>query len=291
MDKTILMHCLEGGLVIGDGAYGTMLHRNGLPSGMLPEAWNLENPEAVKDLHRDYLDAGAMFLTTNTLGANRIRLRDAGLADRTTEVLQRGIQLAKDVSGDEAWVGVSIGSTGQLIEPYGSLSLAEVESIFGEQMRVVADSPADFVKIETQTDLAEACCAVRMAKEHTNLPIVCSFSFDLRGRTIMGARAEKGAARVAEAGADITGANCGDGPEAIRVALEKMAPTTDLPLLAQANAGIPQAGAHGEAVWDVTSEQMAQYAQQLAALGAQIVGGCCGTNPDFIRAIAEALAG
>jgi len=291
MNETILGYCHAGGLVIGDGAYGTMLHQAGLPTGVLPEVWNLENPDAVKAVHRAYLEAGAMFLTTNTLGANRIRLRDAGLADQTATVLQRGILLAKEVAGNEAWVGVSIGATGQLLEPYGALSLAEAEATFGEQIRRVADSPADFVKIETQTDLEEACCAVRMAKAHTDLPIVCSLSFDLRGRTIMGVRAEKVAARVAAAGADITGANCGDGPEAIRVALGKMAPTTKLPLLAQANAGIPQAGAHGEAVWDVTPEQMAQYAQQFVALGAQIVAGCCGTTPTFVRAIAEALGG
>jgi len=289
MQKTIIEHCQAGGRIVGDGAFGTMLQKAGLPAAMLPEAWNIENPEAVKDVHRAYFEAGAMFLTTNTFGGNRVRLRDAGLVDQIVAINQMGIQLAKDVVGDDAWVGASTGSTGQLLEPYGTLPLAEAEAAYAEQMKLLADTPADFILVETQTDLEEACCVVRMAKEHTNLPIVCSFSFDLRGRTIMGARAEKVAARMAAAGADITGANCGDGPEAIRVALEKMAPTTDLPLLAQANAGIPQVGAHGEAVWDVTPEQMAQYAQQYVALGAQIVGGCCGTNPDFIRAIAQAL--
>ena len=291
MQKTILQHCLDGGLVIGDGAFGTMLHNAGLPAGLLPEAWNTENPEAVKAVHRAYFEAGAMFMTTNTFGGNRLRLQDAGLADKIVEINHAGIALAKEVVGDDAWVGASTGSTGQLLEPYGTLPLAEAEAAYAEQMTLLAETEADFILIETQTDVEEACCVVRMAKEHTDLPIVCSFAFDQRGRTIMGARAEKVAERAIAAGADIVGANCGDGPEAIRVALEKMAPTTEAPLLAQANAGIPQAGEHGEAVWDVTPEQMAQYAQEFVALGARIVGGCCGTNPTFIRAIAAALVG
>jgi 5-methyltetrahydrofolate--homocysteine methyltransferase len=289
MEQNIVEYLRNGGLVIGDGAFGTMLQAAGLPAGLLPEAWNLQNSEAVRAVHRAYLAAGAMFMTTNTFGGNRLRLRDAGLADQIAAVNRLGIQLAKEAVGDAAWVAASTGSTGQLLEPYGTLTMSEAEEVYGEQMRLLAETEADFILVETQTDITEACCVVRMAKKHTTLPVVCSFAFDQRGRTMMGLRAAQAATQALDAGADIVGANCGDGPEAVRVALEQMRAVTDTPLLAQANAGIPTAGAHGAAVWDVTPEQMAEHAKTFVALGARVVGGCCGTNPDFIRAIAKAL--
>lgn len=291
MKESILDALVRGELVIGDGAFGTMLQAAGLPAGMLPEAWNLENPEAVKAVHRAYLEAGAQFMTTNTFGGNRLRLKEAGLDNQIAEINCQGIGLAKEVAGDDAWVAASTGSTGQLLEPYGSLTMVEAEEVYAQQVVMLAEAGADFILVETQHDIEEACCVVRMAKAHTALPVVCSFAFDERGRTMMGLRPEVAAKRALAAGADIVGANCGDGPEAILAALEKMRQATDVPLLAQANAGIPQAGQHGEAVWDVTPEQMAEYAKTFVSLGARIVGGCCGTNPDYIRAISKALKG
>ncbi|MBN1399497.1 MAG: homocysteine S-methyltransferase family protein [Anaerolineae bacterium] len=276
-------------LILADGAFGTMLQAQGLPAGTLPEAWNVERPEVVQAVYRAYADAGAQYVTANTFGGNRPRLADAGLAEQADELNRLGIALAKDAVGDRVWVGASIGPTGQLVEPYGTLSVAELEAIYADQIRVVAEAGADIILIETQHQVEEACAAVSAAKAETALPVFCTFSFNVKGRTMMGLRAEDAARRAEEAGADVVGANCGDGPPAILAALEQMRTATDLPLLAKPNAGIPQAGEGGQALWDVTPEEMVAHARAFVALGARVIGGCCGTTPAFIAAIRAAL--
>jgi 5-methyltetrahydrofolate--homocysteine methyltransferase len=289
MRESIVDVLKRGGLVISDGALGTMLHAKGLPGGVMPEAWNLENPEAVRQVHRAYVEAGAQSITANTFGGNRFRLRDGGLADRLVEVNQRGIALAREVVGDGAWVAASIGPTGHLMDPLGDLTVADAEALYGEQITAVAEAGADLILLETHHDIEEICCAIRMAKAHTNLPVFCSFAFNAKGRTMMGLRPDAAARRVREEGGDAVGANCGDGPAAILAALEKMRDATDLPLIAQSNAGIPQVGAAHETIWDVTPTQMATHALAFVSLGARFVGGCCGANPAHIAAIVAAL--
>jgi 5-methyltetrahydrofolate--homocysteine methyltransferase len=284
MKEPILSVLARGDNLVGDGAMGTMLQAAGLPAGMMPEAWNADNPEAVRQVHRAYLAAGAQIITTNTFGGSRLRLAEAGLAERTVELNRLGAALAREIAGDQAWVAGSVGPTGQIMEPYGDLAADTAEEVFAEQIRALAEGGADLIKIETQHDIEEACAAIRATRAVTTLPILCSFTFNTKGRTMMGLRAADGALRAAEAGAEIVGANCGDGPEAVRVALEAMHAAVDLPLLAQANAGIPQSEG-GVTIWDVTPEQMAAHAREFLAAGARIVGGCCGTNPEFIAAI------
>jgi 5-methyltetrahydrofolate--homocysteine methyltransferase len=289
MLRTLDQVLQTGEIIIADGAFGTMLQAQGLPAGTLPEAWNVERPEAVQAIYRAYAAAGAQYVTANTFGGNRPRLTDAGLAEQAEELNRLGIALAKDAVGDRAWVGASIGPTGQLVEPYGTLSVADLEEIYAAQIRVVAEAGADIILIETQHQVEEACAAVRVAKAETALPVFCTFSFNAKGRTMMGLKAEDAARQTEEAGADVVGANCGDGPSAILAALEQMRPATGLPLLAKSNAGIPQAGEGGQAIWDVTPEQMMAHARAFVALGARVVGGCCGTTPAFIAAIGAAL--
>jgi len=281
----------RGEIVISDGAIGTMLQAKGLAGGTMPEAWNLENPEAVMEVHRAYVAAGAQSITTNTFGGNRIRLQEGGLADRLPEINWRAVLLAKEAAGDRAWVAASVGPTGHLLEPLGDLSIAQAEAIYAEQISLLAEAGADVILLETHHDIEEACCALRMAKAHTNLPVFCSFAFDARGRTMMGLRPEVAARRIQEEGGDAVGANCGSGPAAILAALEKMHGATDLPLIAQSNAGIPQVGASHETVWDVTPEQLAAHIQTFIALGARFIGGCCGTTPAHIAAIVAAVRG
>jgi 5-methyltetrahydrofolate--homocysteine methyltransferase len=276
-------------LIIADGAFGTMLQAQGLPAGTLPEAWNIERPETVQAIYRAYADAGAQYVTANTFGGNRPRLAAAGLAEQADELNRLGVILAKEAVGDRAWVGASIGPTGELVEPYGTLSVADLEEIYAAQIRVVAEAGADIILIETQHQVEEAWAAVSAAKAGTALPVFCTFSFNAKGRTMMGLKAEDAARRAEEAGADVVGANCGDGPPAILAALEQMRTATDLPLLAKSNAGIPQAGEGGQALWDVTPEQMVAHARAFVALGARVVGGCCGTTPVYIAAISAAL--
>ena len=287
---SILKALSAGQVIIGDGAMGTQLQARGLPAGTMPELWNAEHPEIVQAIHRDYLEAGARIATTNTFGGTRSRLAGAGLADRLVELNRKAVEIARAAVDGRAWVAGDVGPTGQLMEPYGDLTVAEAEAVYREQVTVLADAGVDFILIETMNDIEEALCAVRMAREHTTLPVFCTFAFDVRGRTIMGSRPGDAARRAADAGAHAVGANCGDGPAAVLAGLTGMREAVDLPLIAQANAGIPQVGAGGTSVWDVTPEQMAAHARTFVETGARIVGGCCGTGPAHIAAIAAAIA-
>lgn len=286
----ILNALAAGQVIVCDGAMGTQLQARGLTAGAMPELWNAEHPEVLTAIHNDYLQAGARIVTSNTFGGNRARLAGAGLADRLAELNRKGVELARAAAGERAWVAGDVGPTGQLLEPYGELAVADAEAIYREQVTVLAKAGADFLLVETMNDIEEALCAVRMARAHTALPVFCTFAFNAKGRTMMGLRPGDAAQRAAEAGADAVGANCGEGPDAVLAALTGMREAVNLPLIAQSNAGIPQVGAEEATVWDTTPEQMADHARAFVEAGARVVGGCCGTGPAHIAAIAAALA-
>jgi len=290
--NTTLLEALAGGeIIVADGAMGTQLQARGLPPGVFPEVWNDEHPEVLLEVHRAYVDAGAQLVTTNTFGANRLRMREAGLENRAAELACRGVDLARRAVGEDAWVAGSLGPSGQLMAPYGPLSVAEAEDAYAEQVRAMVEAGADVLLIETQHDAEEACAIVRTARASANLPVLCTFAFDAKGRTMMGLRPGEAATRAEQAGADAVGANCGEGPAAILAALEAMRDATTRPLVAQANAGVPQMAEGAHTVWDVTPGQMADHARRFVELGARVVGGCCGTGPEHIRAIVRALRG
>lgn len=286
----ILNALAAGQVIVCDGAMGTQLQARGLTAGAMPELWNAEHPEVLTAIHNDYLQAGARIVTSNTFGGNRARLAGAGLADRLAELNRKGVELARAAAGERAWVAGDVGPTGQLLEPYGELAVADAEAIYREQVTVLAEAGADFLLVETMNDIEEALCAVRMARAHTALPVFCTFAFNAKGRTMMGLRPGDAAQRAAEAGADAVGANCGEGPDAVLAALTGMREAVNLPLIAQSNAGIPQVGAEEATVWDTTPEQLADHARAFVEAGARVVGGCCGTGPAHIAAIAAALA-
>ena len=242
MRESILNVLQRGELILSDGAMGTMLQAHGLSAGVVPELWNAEHPEVIREIHRAYLEVGAQIATANTFGGNRLRMAKAGLAERSVELSRLGITLAREVVGDEAWVAGSVGPIGQLLEPYGPLTVAAAEEAFAEQVVALAEAGADLILLETHYDAEEAACAIRMAKAHTSLPVFCTFAFDARGRTMMGLRPAEAAARIQEAGGNVVGANCGAGPAAILAALQGMQGATNLPLMAQANAGVPAWG-------------------------------------------------
>jgi len=289
MDESFLAVLGSESVIIGDGAVGTMLQAKGLSAGTLPEAWNLERSDAVREVHHAYLAAGAGFVTTNTFGGNRVRLCGGGLEGRLYEINRLGAALAKEAVAGKAWVAGSVGPTGQLMDPLGPLTAGEAEKLFAEQIEALVAGGADVIKIETQHDIGEACAAVRAAKAVSSLPVICSFSFNRKGRTMMGLTPERAAREAVAAGADVVGANCGDGPEAIAVALEHMREVATVPLFAQPNAGIPSAGHGAEATWDVTPEELAEHVAGYVRLGARVVSGCCGTSPRFVAAIVARL--
>jgi 5-methyltetrahydrofolate--homocysteine methyltransferase len=289
MRESILDVLRRGELIISDGAMGTMLQARGLAGGVMPELWNAQRPEVILAVHQAYLEAGAQIATANTFGGNRLRLAEAGLADRSAELVRLGVSLAREAVGDGAWVAGSVGPTGQILEPYGTLTVSAAEEAYAEQVVALAEAGVDLILLETHHDSAEAACAIRMVKAHTGLPVFCTFAFDARGRTMMGLRSADAATHAEQAGTDVVGANCGAGPAAVVAALQGMRDVTRLPLMAQANAGVPRMGESDRTVWDVTPAQMGEQAQTFVSLGARIIGGCCGTGPEHIAAIAAAL--
>lgn len=275
-------------VLVADGAIGTYLQAQGLPAGTPPELWNAQEPEMVRSLHQAYLEAGAQVLTTNTFGGNRLRLPAEIDGQRLMDLVRRGVELAREVAGDAAWVAGSMGPTGRLLEPVGDLSCERAEDAYAEQAAVMAEAGADLILVETMSDILEARAALLGARRATQLPVFVTFAFNEAGRTMMGATAEDACREMQALGATATGANCGSGPEAVTVALRQMVPACALPLIAQPNAGLPKLQATGETAWDATPDEFAERARTLIDLGARVVGACCGSTPAHIQAIKTA---
>ncbi len=276
-------------ILVADGALGTYLQAQGLPPGTPPELWNAEQPDTVRSIHQAYLDAGAQILTTNTFGGNRLRLSPEIEGHKLADLVRRGVTLAREVAKDTAWVAGSMGPTGRLLEPLGDLSCDLAEEAFAEQAAILAEGGADLILIETMTDVLEARSALLGARRATQLPVCVTFAFDTTGRTMMGNIADEACREMQTLGAAATGANCGQGPEAVVIALQRMVRATSLPLIAQPNAGLPQLEATGETRWESTPDEFAERARVLIGLGARIVGACCGSTPAHILAIRAAV--
>jgi methionine synthase I (cobalamin-dependent) len=285
---TLLERLRLPGVLVADGATGTMLQHAGLPVGTAPVSWNLSNPDAVQALHRRYIDAGSDIVLTNTFGGNGPKLEAEGLGEQVAEINCAAARLARLAAGNHALVFGDIGPTGKLLDPLGPLVYAEAVSIFAEQAEALAEGGVNAIMIETMSDLNEARAAVEGAKRATQLPILVTMSFDTRGRTMMGVKPALAAREIWSMAA--VGANCGrtltetlEAIQAMRLAVP------DAVLIAKPNAGLPHLAEGGESVYDVTPEVMADYALKYQALGVKIFGGCCGSTPDHIRAIALTL--
>lgn len=278
--------------VLLDGAMGTLLQDSGLEDGAPGELWNLENPEAVRAAHTAYAKAGARLLTTNTFGGTRSRLDLHALGDRVAEVNRTAAQIARSVADERGLlVAGGLGPTGELLAPLGTLTPADAQALFAEQLTALVEGGIDLVLVETLSDLGEADAALVAARQVApGLPVAVTMSFDTNLRTMMGVRPGDAVAHLATAGADAVGANCGRGPEEMELIAAQMvaARTGDLLLVAQSNAGLPQVvGDHFE--YDATADDMAAHATRLAELGIDLVGGCCGSTPAHIAAIAASL--
>ncbi len=288
--ETFLSMLESGRIIVADGAMGTMLQAAGLPIGMSPEAWLLENPDAVMGIHRAYVEAGAELILTCTFGGNRVRLERSGLSARVAEVNHRAVEIARRAADGRACVAGDMGPLGELLAPLGKLTYEEAVTIFAEQARALAEAGVDLLYIETMADLNEARAAVEGARQADDrIPITVTLSFDKHGRTNMGVRPEQAAEVLLEMGVAAVGANCGYSLEVTLQALEKMhAHAPQAVLIAKPNAGLPRMVERRE-VYDATPELMADYALKYVAVGARIVGGCCGSTPEHIRAIARAV--
>jgi methionine synthase I (cobalamin-dependent) len=289
--NALLQKLLSRGTVITDGAWGTQMQRLGLEAGGCPDAWNLINPSAVEQVARSYVDAGSSLILTNTFGASRVMLDRHGLAGKAVDLNRAGAVLSRRAAGDKAFVFGCIGPGGRLLVT-GEIGRAELIAAFEEQAFALADGGVHGIVVETMSDLEEAKIAVAAAKE-TGLPVVASMVYDAGkefDRTMMGTTVEEGAAALAEAGADVIGANCGLGIEFFETVTKRLRAATTLPVWIKPNAGLPEVVA-GEIVYKTTPEEFASYALGIREAGAQFIGGCCGTNPDFIRTLVRTLGG
>ncbi len=272
-----------------DGAIGTELDKRGL---MGRAGNNLDNPEVVLEIQREYAKSGCDALTTNTLTMNRIFIETHNLGVSVRDVNRAGVELAKQAVGKGQYVLGDISSTGQLLEPYGTYKESQFYDAFKEQAEILAESGVDGFIIETMFDLPEAICALRACKDKLSLPVIVSIAFATEakgGRTMMGNSAEQSAKSLTDAGADVIGANCGDiDPAQMAVIVSLLKSATSLPVLAQPNAGKPKL-VDNETVFDMGPEAFAQGITECLRAGANIVGGCCGTTPEHIRAVAGLL--
>jgi methionine synthase I (cobalamin-dependent) len=289
MRDPILDRLASGAVLIADGATGTMLQEAGLPAGTPGEAWILEKPQEIKKLHLAYIEAGSQLILTSTFGGTRARLRAAGLDPQVAEISRRAAELARQVAGDEIYVGGDIGPSGELMPPLGKLTYDAAVDMFAEQAAALAEGGVDCIYIETMSDLNEGRAAVEGAQRACDLPIFCTFSFDTHGRTGMGVSPAQAARTMAGMGVQATGANCGHAPEELLEILPQMREAAPgLFLIAKPNAGIPRM-VKRRAVYDAGPERMAGLALRYVELGAQIVGACCGSSPEHLTAIAAAV--
>ena len=283
-----------GKTLVLDGATGTNLQRRGLPTGTPSDIWVLDNSPAVLQLYRDFVLAGSNIILTNTFGSTRMHLAHAGLADRFEETNRKAVELARQaVSGTQTLVAGSMGPLGEMLVPYGTLDEADAQHAYAEQARLLSDAGVDLLVIETQFDLNEAKTAIRGAQSVTDLPLICSFSYDRGTRTMMGVKPSQMGKELSEMNLSALGINCGRSLEDNLKALRELKQSTDLPIWFKPNAGLPRVDENnnlsGEVIYDVTPEMMAAQVAVWIEAGASLVGGCCGTSPEHLTAIAEAV--
>jgi len=280
----VIEQLLADGPVVTDGAWGTQLQARGLEVGEFPDAWNLSHPHLVAEVARDYINAGSRIILTNTFGANSIRLKENGLAEQLTQINRRGAVISLEAAMGKAKVFASIGPTGKMLVA-GDVTPDQLRNLFTEQARALASAGAHGLVIETMSDLEEAKLAVASARE-TKLPVVACMVFDSgkhKDRTMMGHTPEQAAHELTMAGADVIGANCGQGVAGFVEICRRLRSATDRPIWIKANAGLPSV-VDGKAQYQVTPEEFASFVPQLLAAGASFLGGCCGTNPSHGRA-------
>ncbi|MSN24677.1 MAG: 5-methyltetrahydrofolate--homocysteine methyltransferase [Geobacter sp.] len=287
--KPFLEAIREKALIL-DGAMGTMLQERGLKPGQSPEELNLTMPDVVASVHRDYINAGADIIITNTFGGTRFKLSHYGLENRLAEINSRAVEIARKEADGKSYVGASIGPTGQFVEPLGEVSFDAMKDAFREQAQALVSAGADLISLETFLDIKECRAAVIAVREvSSTIPIIAMLTFDDNGRSVLGTPPEAAAITLAAAGADIVGSNCGLGVDGIFDILCRMRSVTSLPLISQANAGLPQL-VGDKTIFPGTPEEMTAYHERMIAMGVRVIGGCCGTTPEHIRVMKLALA-
>lgn len=272
---------------IFDGAMGTMLQQAGLAPGQCPELWNIENASVITDIHQQYISHGATIIETNTFGANRIKLQHYGLSDQVAKLNKAAVAAARAAAGTAAKVAGSVGPTGKLIAPLGDLDFDEAISVFYEQISALDQAGIDYILIETIIDIQEIRAALLAAKAATAKPVICQLSFGADGRTVTGTDPETAAVILEAMGADIIGANCSLGPAQLLPIIQTLSASCSCPISIQPNAGMPEL-INGKTIFPMQPAEFGEWAPRLIEAGATYLGGCCGTTPQHIKAIAAA---
>ncbi|WP_041262513.1 homocysteine S-methyltransferase family protein [Citrifermentans bemidjiense] len=288
--KMPFMQAVKERVLVLDGAMGTMLQERGLKPGQSPEEMNLTAADVVAGVHQAYLDAGADIIVTNTFGGTKAKLEHYGLGDQVARINAEAVRIAREVAGEKAYVAGSIGPTGRFLEPVGDMSFDEAVSLFREQAQALVDAGCDLISFETFLDIKEIRAGVIAVREISKeIPVIAMLTFEEKGRSVLGTPPEAAAITLEAVGATIVGSNCGLGPEGIYQILSGMREVTALPLISQANAGLPILK-DGVTIFPATPDEMTSYHDRLIELGVRIIGGCCGTTPAHIAAIKKALA-
>lgn len=289
--KSFLSELVTGRILVLDGATGTNLQSRGLDKGQLSESWVLEQPEKIVQLHRDFIQAGANVILTCTFNGNQYRLQHADMQQRADEINHQAVKLAQQATENtEAYVAGSLGPTGQMLSPLGTLGPLDAERSYATQAQSLFEAGVDVLVVETQFDLAEASAAVRGVRSVSSLPLVVSFSYDRGSRTMMGVKPGQAAEEMEKLGVDIIGINCGRSLEENLKALVELRAATTLPVWFKPNAGLPRFEADGSTIYDVTPQNMGENTRQWLEAGANLVGGCCGTSPAHLAAISAQVA-
>jgi 5-methyltetrahydrofolate--homocysteine methyltransferase len=291
--KPLLERLKEGRPLVAEGATGTMLLAMGLKAGECPEVLNLTRPELPEEIARQYFEAGAEIIHANTFGASPLKLAPYGLQEKTKEINLRAVQIVRKIVGNSGYVAASLGPSGRLLKPYGDTDPDAVYAGYRRQVAALIEAGADAINFETMTDLNEATLGIRAAKDLApSLPVMATMTFDATPRgfyTIMGNTIEKAAAGLQAAGADVIGSNCGNGTENMIEIARQFRQCTSLPLIIQPNAGLPEIR-DGVPVYSETPQFMVERAKELVAIGVGIIGGCCGTTPEYTRELRAMVA-
>ena len=282
---------LEEEILVLDGAMGTELHKKGLEVGDCPEELNLTNPEILTEIHQSYVDAGSDIIQTNTFGATRIKLNEYDLGDKVEEINTQAVHLAKKAANKNTLVAASMGPTGKLIEPMGDFPFQAAHDAFAEQAKILEEAGVDLINIETMTDLQEARAALIAVKSTTDLPVICHLTYEDTLKTMTGTDPVTAIEVLDSIGADVIGANCSMGPKGLLKVIEKMNDNTSAKLSVEPNAGLPVLDENDRTVFPMQAEEMVSYVPQFIAAGINIIGGCCGSTPQYIKLLKEKVKG
>lgn len=290
MNKQEFRKLTKERVLILDGATGSNLQKRGMPTGVCPELWICEHPEVLAQLQKEYAQAGSDIVYAPTFGGNRIKMTEYGLADRMEEINTRLVQISKEGVKGLAFVAADITMTGAQLEPIGDLKFEELVEVYKEQLSIIAAAGVDLIAIETMMSLQETRAAVLAAKEVCpELPILATLSFSESGKTLYGADAAASVIVLQELGVDAVGLNCSAGPDKMKPVFDAMKAVAKVPIVVKPNAGLPQIDKDGNTCYDMGPEAFKTYMKEIIDEGAGLIGGCCGTSPDYIKALKEAV--